>query len=616
MTVVLARKYRPQFFKDVIGQDIFVRMIRNALRQDLVGHGFLITGIRGIGKTTLARLMAKALTCAQLGKDQEPCGVCVSCEAIVQDKHLDVLEIDAASHTGVDDIRQLIEGCGYKPVMGAYKIFIIDEVHMLSKNAFNALLKTLEEPPSHVKFILATTELHKVPLTIVSRCQQLHLKRVTNDVLADYLKKVCLQEGFQCQESALDLIAKASDGGVRDALVLLERALLLSSHKFLEEPVVRDLMAIPNAEDVQNLLDSILSRNIDILRRKVQESYQSGIEPRAVLEGVMDELHRRIVTLMQQDASPSVTDRPSISILDRMWQLAYKGWVDLSQTPFPLPHLEMIMMRMAYLGQFPSPEELLCQAEPGPSKTNPASVSNGSFHREAEGAPSLASSVPEPGTQILSHKREGAFAQELVRHKGAKGDALLSPVSPNPEISHETFKEALNSSYVGGVSEKLCAREEAPLFFQESSSFQSDRSLSLHPQGVPHTPTDPKADKSPDNWFSQLLDALHTHREPLLHTYLTEHVIFVSWIPGKLVLKWASDSSIPPQMTGQLQGFLKTWTGSPCHVEWVDHAEGMTLKMQQKLAHEELKSRALHHPLLKAAKEIFPDFILEEVKGL
>jgi DNA polymerase-3 subunit gamma/tau len=629
MTVVLARKYRPQFFRDVIGQDIFVRMIRNALRQNLVGHGFLLTGIRGVGKTTLARLMAKALSCAHLSDDQEPCGLCSSCEAIVYDKHLDVVEIDAASHTGVDDIRQLIEGCGYKPVMGRYKIFIIDEVHMLSKNAFNALLKTLEEPPDHVKFILATTEINKVPLTIVSRCQQLHLKRVAGDVLVDHLKKVCLEEKFAPDYDALEMIANASDGGVRDALVLLERALLLSNDHVLKGETVRTLMAIPDGQEIQKILEYILIKDIQGACESVQKSYQSGIEPRAILEKLLDVLHSRIAALMQGKTPPLMQDRPTISLLDRMWQLAYKGWVDIAHTPFPLPHLEIILMRMAYLGHFPSPEELLWQAESTENRSSPSmnvtssggvptnqlknlvphknaldpfaeqkksenDLGNDHHENKIQGDGTSPSSTGSAKNTSLN----GASSDDIKSHPPRVLDAPQRPndLATSVSSSPEDFLECLS------------AHEGSPHFIQNSRDIgasypiNNEDSLSKS-EGNPHQ-------------FSQLLNALQDQREALLYTYLAGHVIFVSWASGKLYLKWVDASPIPSQITAQLQTFLKTWTGTPHHIVWVDHAEGTTLKEQEHLAHEKLRSQALEHPLLKAAKLTFPDFILEETTPL
>lgn len=231
--VVLARKYRPQSFEDLLGQDALVQTLTNAIKNNRLHHAYILTGIRGVGKTTTARIIAKALNC--IGKDGhggptiKPCGLCENCKAISEGRHIDILELDAASRTGVDDIREILDGVRYKPTNARYKVYIIDEVHMLSKNAFNALLKTLEEPPSHVKFIFATTEIRKVPVTVLSRCQRFDLQRLTIDTLFNHFKNIIGKEGLQAEDEALQIIAKAADGSCRDGLSLLDQAISLSS---------------------------------------------------------------------------------------------------------------------------------------------------------------------------------------------------------------------------------------------------------------------------------------------------------------------------------------------------------------------------------------------------
>lgn len=360
MSLVLARKYRPQYFRDVIGQDIFVHMIQNALQQDRVGQGILLTGIRGVGKTTLARLIAKALTCLDRKQSIEPCGTCVSCESIIQERHLDVLEIDAASYTSIDDIRQILESCNYQAVMSAYKIFIIDEVHMLSKSAFNALLKTLEEPPAHVKFILATTETNKVPLTVVSRCQQFHLKRLTPEILTSHLEFVCQQENFKFELDALSLVSRHSDGSVRDSLSILERVLLLAADsKLITLSLVQEILGIPNKDQVNELINAVVENNTDVVLNLARELYHKGLDPQSVLREMLSAIHEKTIECLQNDLS-------AISKWDRLWQITQKGLLDANESHFPLAGLEMILLRLSYIGQFPTPSDILTIIEQPP----------------------------------------------------------------------------------------------------------------------------------------------------------------------------------------------------------------------------------------------------------
>ena len=258
--IPLARKYRPKQFSDVIGQDITVRIITRGMLKNRLGAALLFSGIRGIGKTTLARILAKAFRCENA--QPEPCGTCEFCKEFENGSPIDVIEIDAASNTGVDDVREIIESCRYKPTTGKYKIFIIDEVHMLSKSAFNALLKTLEEPPEHVKFMLATTETYKIPETILSRVLKFDLKKVEQPVIAQYLSSICHRENISADAESLSLIAKAADGSIRDGLSILDQAINMSEKNEIVVADVKSMLNISNDSDVLDLLESIFSANV------------------------------------------------------------------------------------------------------------------------------------------------------------------------------------------------------------------------------------------------------------------------------------------------------------------------------------------------------------------
>ena len=281
---VLSRKYRPGRFQDIVGQELFVKLISRALLTDKVGHSFLLTGMRGVGKTTSARVLSMALNCSTPLKGDffEPCGQCVSCQNFLNDKHLDIIEIDAASHTGVDDVRQILESSHYQPMMGKYKIFIIDEVHMLSKSAFNALLKTLEDPPEKVKFIFATTEVKKIPLTILSRCLRFDLKCISTQKMTHHLGEVCTQEGLRAEKDALFLIAQVATGSLRDALSILEQTLILSSAAptpHLKVSLVREVLGIVSPATFQNFFQALLKKDVQEALLKTHDFYLQGGDP-------------------------------------------------------------------------------------------------------------------------------------------------------------------------------------------------------------------------------------------------------------------------------------------------------------------------------------------------
>src|SRR6188508_808699 len=291
---VLARKYRPQTFAELIGQEPMVRTLANAIARERLAHAFLMTGVRGVGKTSTARLIAKALNCigpdGNGGPTIDPCGVCEPCRAIAEGRHIDVIEMDAASHTGVDDVREIIDAVRYSSVSARYKVYIIDEVHMLSKNAFNALLKTLEEPPAHVKFLFATTEVNKVPITVLSRCQRFDLRRIPAELLSRHFGEVAKAEGVEIEPEALALIARAAEGSARDGLSILDQAIAHGAGTVTAEQV-RAMLGLADRGANRFLLGLILTGDAPGAMAALRDQYDLGVEPSAVLRGLLESVH-------------------------------------------------------------------------------------------------------------------------------------------------------------------------------------------------------------------------------------------------------------------------------------------------------------------------------------
>lgn len=373
--VVLARKYRPQNFDDLVGQDALVQTLTNAIKNNRLHHAYILTGIRGVGKTTTARIIAKALNCT--GKDghggptTKPCGICENCRAITEGRHIDVMELDAASRTGVDDIREILDGVRYKPTNARYKVYIIDEVHMLSKSAFNALLKTLEEPPSHVKFIFATTEIRKVPVTVLSRCQRFDLQRLTIDDLFNHFKNIIGKEGLSAEDEALHLIAKAADGSCRDGLSLLDQAISLSAGE-IKTDIVKNMIGLADRNQSFELFENLVQGNVDKVLENLQEQYKNGANPTSLLQDLINITHMtakaKIIPDFLKDSSISESEKAfcakisgnvSIAILSKIWQMMIKGISELAIAPVQIDALEMILIRIAFSASLPTPFEIL-----------------------------------------------------------------------------------------------------------------------------------------------------------------------------------------------------------------------------------------------------------------
>ena len=428
---VLARKYRPQSFRELIGQDAMVQTLGNAIRRGRLAHAFLMTGVRGVGKTSTARLVAKALNCigpdGQGGPTIDPCGVCEPCQAIAEGRHIDVVEMDAASHTGVDDVREIIEAVRYAAVSARYKIYIIDEVHMLSKNAFNALLKTLEEPPAHVKFLFATTEVNKVPVTVLSRCQRFDLRRIPAELLASHFAHVVEAEGVAAEADALALIAQAAEGSARDGLSILDQAI---AHAEMGEGAplvtaaqVRDMLGLSDRGAVRRLLGLLLEGDTGALLGALREQYALGVEPLALMRGLLELVHA--VTLLKAGrdiASPgqSAEERTALAEwasqigfapLHRLWQLLLKGHDEVAAAALPIESCEMALLRVMHAATMPDPGELARLLQGGAIAPAAAPAASGG---PASSGP--VASLPATFEELIEafwQRGKGQLAQEL-----------------------------------------------------------------------------------------------------------------------------------------------------------------------------------------------------------
>jgi DNA polymerase-3 subunit gamma/tau len=446
---VLARKYRPQSFAELIGQDAMVRTLGNAIASGRIAHAFLLTGVRGVGKTSTARLVAKALNCigpnGQGGPTIDPCGTCEPCRAIAEGRHIDVIEMDAASHTGVDDVREIIDAVRYAAVSARFKIYIIDEVHMLSKNAFNALLKTLEEPPPHVKFLFATTEVQKVPVTVLSRCQRFDLKRIPAEKLAEHFARVTEAEQVEVEPEALAVIARAAEGSARDGLSILDQA-IAHGHGKVDAAQVRDMLGLADRGRIRALLGSILVGDAPATLAQLDEAHALGIEPMALLRGLMENLHAitrakaggsgdALASAEEREAADGLAGQLGWGSLHRLWQMLLKGLTDVQVAPDPQEAAAMALLRIIHAAELPDPATVLARLQNGeavPSTAPPARAS-------APAAVAMAQALPEPANFVqLVERLEGAGKQLLGLQlrdqisvvRFAPGELALRPLQP------------------------------------------------------------------------------------------------------------------------------------------------------------------------------------------
>ena len=569
---VLARKYRPATFADMIGQESLVRSLTNAIASGRIAQGYMLTGVRGVGKTTTARILARAFNC--IGPDGKggataiPCGQCSHCIAIAEDRHIDVIEMDAASRTGVGDIRELIEGVRYAPAEARYKIYIIDEVHMLSTQAFNALLKTLEEPPVHVKFIFATTDIRKVPVTVLSRCQRFDLRRVDSEALAGYYAQIAAAEGARVAPGALALIARAADGSVRDGLSLLDRALALGEEGSVAgeigEDQIRDMMGLADRSRLFDLFDLLMQGQTAGALAILAELYQSGADPALLLQDLLDLTHwlTRIKFLPQAADDPAAAEierrrgrelagRLSISVLTRCWQMLLKGLGEVQAAPSPLQAAEMALIRLTHAAEMPPPGELARRL------------------LEAGAAGNAALAAPPPAPASVSGPAPRAPASTQGPTQG-----LAAPAAGRAAVAIEE------------------SPRPAPSMSQADPAVQSLAPLS----------------------FGDIVALADAQGDLILRTNLVRHVHLVHFEPGRI--EFRPGPQAPTNLANRLGARLTEWTGRRWVVSVSGEAGAPSLEQQAQAAIDAEREAAERHPLVQAALAAFPGSVVEAVREL
>ena len=498
---VLARKYRPQTFSQLIGQDAMVQTLANGIKRERLAHAFLMTGVRGVGKTSTARLIAKALNCigpdGQGGPTIDPCGQCEPCVAIAEGRHIDVIEMDAASHTGVDDVREIIEAVRYAAVSARYKIYIIDEVHMLSRNAFNALLKTLEEPPPHVKFLFATTEADKLPVTVLSRCQRFDLRRIDAPLLASHFAWICEAEGVAADEEALAMIAAAAEGSVRDGLSILDQAIAhadLGGEGQVTVAQVQEMLGLADKSVQRRLFAALLAGEGAELLELVAQQFALGVEPLALLRGCMELTHRTAVAQLGQGAGDAVSVEERTAIegwakglsagqLHRLWQLLLKGFDEVRTAPDPLVAAQMALLRVMHAADMPDPGTLAKKLDELAARPAPVANSGAGAAPAASAAPpweALVAAVEQSGQlrvgQIMRDwVRVVALGQGSLTYGLAPGysgdpsaeirDALLKATSDRWQVEQTTLEgaPALRELVEARQADEAAAQRRNPL---------------------------------------------------------------------------------------------------------------------------------------------------------
>ena len=563
---VLARKYRPETFADLVGQEAMVRTLKNAFEADRIAQAFVMTGIRGIGKTTTARIIAKGMNCIGVdgsgGPTVEPCGECEHCVAIAEGRHVDVMEMDAASRTGVGDIREIIESVHYRAASARYKIYIIDEVHMLSTSAFNALLKTLEEPPAHVKFIFATTEIRKVPVTVLSRCQRFDLRRIEPEVMIALMRKIATSEGAEITDDALALITRAAEGSARDATSLLDQAISHGAGETTADQV-RAMLGLADRGRVLDLYEMIMRGDAAAALNELGAQYADGADPMSVLRDLAEITHWISVVKITPDAAEDPTISPDersrgvdlagrlpMRAMTRMWQMLLKALDEVAAAPNAMMAAEMAVIRLTHVSELPSPEELLRKLKDTPQAPGPLPGGGGA-----------------PGQGVAGHGPMGGGSQ------GGPSGPVHTPVMAAPGPTS------------GPVMRGGGGAAAAP---------DVDQALARFPT------------------FDHVVELIRANRDVKLLVEVEGCVRLAAYQPGRI--EFAPTQNAPADLAQRLGARLQAWTGNRWAVTIVNEAEAETIAERRDAKRLALVAEAKEHPLVQAVMMAFPKAEIKEVR--
>ncbi|MDQ2094035.1 DNA polymerase III subunit gamma/tau [Rhodalgimonas zhirmunskyi] len=559
---VLARKYRPETFADLVGQEAMVRTLKNAFAADRIAQAFIMTGIRGTGKTTTARIIAKGMNC--IGPDgtgtptTEPCGVCEHCTAIMEGRHVDVMEMDAASRTGVGDIREIIDSVHYRAASARYKIYIIDEVHMLSNHAFNALLKTLEEPPAHVKFIFATTEIRKVPVTVLSRCQRFDLRRIEPEDMIGMLRRISDSEGAHIADDALALITRAAEGSARDATSLLDQAISHGAGETTAEQV-RAMLGLADRGRVLDLFDQIMKGDAASALTELSQQYADGADPMAVLRDLAEITHWVSVVKITPDAAEDPTIGPDerargqamasaipMRVLSRMWQMLLKALDEVAQAPNAMMAAEMAVIRLTHVADLPTPDDLVKKLK---DMTPPPPAPSGGPNGAPGGGP-------------------------------GGGGGLTAQGSTPAQATHAPHTGA-SAPQSGGPTMALAV--------------QADQALARFPT------------------FDHVVELIRTNRDGKLLMDVEADLRLVSYQPGRISFEPGPDA--PADLAQRLGSRLQAWTGNRWAISVESTGGAPSIKDVREADRRAQEEEARAHPLVAAVFEAFPNARIEDIRS-